>query len=221
MQFSVENVKSVSGQRGSDSVGEKKIHLRPNVSTCAQKSVTLSVFEAREGACELENTTSGELHFLILGHVCRWLLDEMSESLPKTYIHKIFASESQKDSKLAFLWPKTVDGTPKPLQGYNEFDLRHQHQAFLHRFWTISKNQFTEQGELGGAQPAISKNTSGIISAGRAKRSIAQPDDVRERFRQLKEQEKRNKKNKTVAKDIVEPLESHVWNDKKGKIMMR
>ncbi|VVB04011.1 unnamed protein product [Arabis nemorensis] len=63
LQFSVEDVKSVLGQRGPDNVGEKKIHLRPN---CAQESVTLSVFEAGEGACELENTTSssGELHFL-------------------------------------------------------------------------------------------------------------------------------------------------------------
>lgn len=35
--------------------------------------------------------------------------------------------------------------------------------------------------KLGGAQPAINENASGIISAGRAKRSIAQPDDAGER----------------------------------------
>ncbi|KFK32256.1 hypothetical protein AALP_AA6G218600 [Arabis alpina] len=62
--------------------------------------------------------------------------------------------------------------------------------------------------KLGGAQPAVNENAGGIISAGRAKRSIAQPDDAGERFRQLKEQEKRSKKNKAVAKDTVEPLES-------------
>ncbi|VVB11960.1 unnamed protein product [Arabis nemorensis] len=77
------------------------------------------------------------------------------------------------------------------------------------------------QGKLGGAQPAINKIASGIISAGRAKRSIAQLNDVRERFRQLKEKEKRSKKNKAVAKDTLEPLESHVLNEKKGKMMMR
>ncbi|CAN8247355.1 unnamed protein product [Cochlearia groenlandica] len=55
--------------------------------------------------------------------------------------------------------------------------------------------------KLGGAAPAVNENASGIISAGRAKRSIAQPDDSGERFRQLKEQEKRNRKNKAVAKD--------------------
>lgn len=53
------------GQRGPDSVGEKKILLRPNVPTCAQESATLSVSEAREGTHELEDTTSsGELHFI-------------------------------------------------------------------------------------------------------------------------------------------------------------
>uniref|UniRef100_A0A1J3E731 Asparagine synthetase domain-containing protein 1 n=1 Tax=Noccaea caerulescens TaxID=107243 RepID=A0A1J3E731_NOCCA len=65
LQFSVEDVKSVLGERGPDSVGEKKILLRPNVPTCAQESVTLSVSEAREGTHELEDTTSsGELHFI-------------------------------------------------------------------------------------------------------------------------------------------------------------
>ncbi|CAF2090534.1 unnamed protein product [Brassica napus] len=62
LQFSSEDVKSVLSQRGPDSVGEKKILLQP---TCAQEPVTLSVFEAGEGTCNLENaTTSGELHFI-------------------------------------------------------------------------------------------------------------------------------------------------------------
>ncbi|KAH0929981.1 hypothetical protein HID58_015708 [Brassica napus] len=61
--------------------------------------------------------------------------------------------------------------------------------------------------KLGGAAPAVNENASGIITAGRAKRSIAQPDDAGERFRQLKEQEKRSKKNKAVAKDTVELLD--------------
>ncbi|ESQ51366.1 hypothetical protein EUTSA_v10016643mg [Eutrema salsugineum] len=62
--------------------------------------------------------------------------------------------------------------------------------------------------KLGGAAPAVNENASGIITAGRAKRSIAQPYDAGERFRQLREQENRNKKNKAVAKDSAEPLES-------------
>ncbi|KAL1216643.1 hypothetical protein V5N11_029366 [Cardamine amara subsp. amara] len=65
LQFTVEDVKSVLSQRGPDSVGEKKIHLQPNVPTCAEESVTLSVFEDDEGTYKLGNTTSsGELHFI-------------------------------------------------------------------------------------------------------------------------------------------------------------
>lgn len=65
LQVSVEDVKSVLGQRGPDSVGEKTIHLQQNVSTCGQDSVTLSVFEASGGTYDLEETTSlGELHFI-------------------------------------------------------------------------------------------------------------------------------------------------------------
>ncbi|CAN8285507.1 unnamed protein product [Cochlearia groenlandica] len=62
--------------------------------------------------------------------------------------------------------------------------------------------------KLGGAKAAMDENASKIISAGRAKRSISQPDDSGERFRKLKEQEKRSKKNKAVAKDSAAPLES-------------
>ncbi|VVB01683.1 unnamed protein product [Arabis nemorensis] len=64
------------------------------------------------------------------------------------------------------------------------------------------KNQFIEQGELGGAQFAINENASGIIRAERAKRSIVSMMMLE------KEQEKRSKKNKVVPKDTVEPLES-------------
>ncbi|CAH8383403.1 unnamed protein product [Eruca vesicaria subsp. sativa] len=62
--FSVEDVKSSLGQRGPDSVGEKKILLQP---TCDQESVTLSVLDSTQGTYNLENTTtttSGELHFI-------------------------------------------------------------------------------------------------------------------------------------------------------------
>ncbi|KAL6626746.1 hypothetical protein ACP70R_030472 [Stipagrostis hirtigluma subsp. patula] len=51
--------------------------------------------------------------------------------------------------------------------------------------------------KMGGAKPAVSEGGSGIITAGRAKRSNAQP--AGERFRQLKEEENRRKLNKALA----------------------
>lgn len=45
--------------------------------------------------------------------------------------------------------------------------------------------------KLGGAKPAVSEDGNGIISAGRAKRSTSQPEKTGERFRQLKEEEKK------------------------------
>ncbi|OEL33283.1 Inner membrane protein ALBINO3, chloroplastic [Dichanthelium oligosanthes] len=51
--------------------------------------------------------------------------------------------------------------------------------------------------KMGGAKPVVSEGGSGIITAGRAKRSNAQP--AGERFRQLKEEENRKKPNKALA----------------------
>lgn len=51
--------------------------------------------------------------------------------------------------------------------------------------------------KMGGAKPVVSAGGSGIITAGRAKRSNAQP--AGERFRQLKEEESRKKLNKALA----------------------
>ncbi|ESQ51470.1 hypothetical protein EUTSA_v10017594mg [Eutrema salsugineum] len=53
---------------------------------------------------------------------------EFAEANPKdisfcrheSFHHRIFPSESQKDSNLASLWRKTVDGRPKPLQGSDD-----------------------------------------------------------------------------------------------------
>ncbi|XP_057488379.1 inner membrane protein PPF-1, chloroplastic-like [Actinidia eriantha] len=45
--------------------------------------------------------------------------------------------------------------------------------------------------KLGGAKPVVSENASGIISAGRAKRSGSQPAQPGDRFRQFKEEEKK------------------------------
>ncbi|PIN24362.1 Inner membrane protein translocase involved in respiratory chain assembly [Handroanthus impetiginosus] len=55
--------------------------------------------------------------------------------------------------------------------------------------------------KLGGAKPVVSENASGIISAGRAKRSGAQSERTGERFRQLKEEEKKKKISAVPADD--------------------
>ncbi|RZC78709.1 hypothetical protein C5167_002908 [Papaver somniferum] len=61
--------------------------------------------------------------------------------------------------------------------------------------------------KLGGAKPAVSENASGIISAGQAKRSTSQPSRAGERFRQLKEEEKK-KVNKALLSEDNQVLDS-------------
>ncbi|XP_015058326.1 inner membrane protein PPF-1, chloroplastic [Solanum pennellii] len=58
--------------------------------------------------------------------------------------------------------------------------------------------------KLGGAKPAVSGDAGGIISAGRAKRTTSQPEQSGERFRQLKEDEKKKKSTKALPTDKVE-----------------
>ncbi|KAK7257802.1 hypothetical protein RIF29_32037 [Crotalaria pallida] len=55
--------------------------------------------------------------------------------------------------------------------------------------------------KLGGAKPVVNENASGIITAGRAKRSG-------EKFRQLKDEEKKKKLNKALPVEEVQPLAS-------------
>ncbi|KAL1545155.1 Inner membrane protein PPF-1, chloroplastic [Salvia divinorum] len=57
--------------------------------------------------------------------------------------------------------------------------------------------------KLGGAKPAVAENASGIISAGRAKRSGAQQELMGERFKQLKEEEKKQKPSALPADDVL------------------
>lgn len=56
--------------------------------------------------------------------------------------------------------------------------------------------------KLGGAKPAVSEDGSGIISAGRAKRSFSQPAESGDRFRQLKQEEKKIKANKALPAEL-------------------
>ncbi|EEC69962.1 hypothetical protein OsI_00422 [Oryza sativa Indica Group] len=53
--------------------------------------------------------------------------------------------------------------------------------------------------KLGGAKPVVNQGGSGIITAGRAKRTSAQPAQPGERFKQLKEEESKRKGNKALA----------------------
>lgn len=62
--------------------------------------------------------------------------------------------------------------------------------------------------KLGGAKPLVNENASGIITAGRAKRSGAQPAGQGERFRKLKEEEKRNKLSQALPTEEVQTLDS-------------
>ncbi|MED6208773.1 Inner membrane protein PPF-1, chloroplastic [Stylosanthes scabra] len=62
--------------------------------------------------------------------------------------------------------------------------------------------------KLGGAQPVVDENAGGIITAGRAKRSASQPAKAGERFRQLKEDDKKKKSNKALPVEEVQPLAS-------------
>ncbi|XP_022752749.1 inner membrane protein PPF-1, chloroplastic-like [Durio zibethinus] len=77
--------------------------------------------------------------------------------------------------------------------------------------------------KLGGAKPIVDETASGIITAGRAKRSAAQPAQSGDRFRQLKEEEKKKKVSKALPTEEVQPLypasDSDVESDeeKKGK----
>lgn len=60
--------------------------------------------------------------------------------------------------------------------------------------------------KLGGAKPVVSENASGIITAGRAKRSASQTVQPGERFRKLKEEEE--KKTKALPTEDVQTLVS-------------
>ncbi|CAI0474921.1 unnamed protein product [Linum tenue] len=61
--------------------------------------------------------------------------------------------------------------------------------------------------QLGGAKPAVNADASGIITAGRAKRSVAQPAGPGERFKQLKNEEKK-RLGKALASDDSQTMDS-------------
>lgn len=58
--------------------------------------------------------------------------------------------------------------------------------------------------KLGGAKLAVDENASGIISAGRAKRLTSQTEQSGDRFRQLKQEDKKKKTSKALPAEQVE-----------------
>lgn len=79
-------------------------------------------------------------------------------------------------------------------------------------YWFVNNVLSTAQQvwlrKLGGAKPAVSENANGIITAGRAKRSGSEPDRTGDRFRQLKEEEKKKKAIKAMASEEAQTSES-------------
>ncbi|KAG2670189.1 hypothetical protein I3760_14G072500 [Carya illinoinensis] len=62
--------------------------------------------------------------------------------------------------------------------------------------------------KLGGAKPLVTENASGIITAGRAKRSASQPVQRGERFKQLKDEVENKKLNMALPTEDVQNLAS-------------
>lgn len=67
--------------------------------------------------------------------------------------------------------------------------------------------------KMGGAKPLVSENASGIISAGKAKRSASQSAQSGDRFRQLKEEETRRQASKAVSDEDFQMLASTSESD--------
>ncbi|EOY34084.1 63 kDa inner membrane family protein isoform 5 [Theobroma cacao] len=71
--------------------------------------------------------------------------------------------------------------------------------------------------KLGGAKPVVDESASGIITAGRAKRSAAQPARPGDsRFRQTKEEEKKKKVSKALPAEEVQTLDSASDSDEES-----
>ncbi|XVF68733.1 hypothetical protein PTKIN_Ptkin11bG0025300 [Pterospermum kingtungense] len=70
--------------------------------------------------------------------------------------------------------------------------------------------------KLGGAKPVVDESASGIITAGRAKRSAAQPARPGDRFRQLKEEEKKKKVSKALPAEEVQTPDSASDSDEES-----
>ncbi|XWS71704.1 hypothetical protein CRYUN_Cryun03dG0161600 [Craigia yunnanensis] len=79
----------------------------------------------------------------------------------------------------------------------------------------LSTTQQVWLRKLGGARPVVDESASGIITAGRAKRSAAQPARPGDKFRQLKEEEKK-KISKALPAEEVQTLDSASDSDEES-----
>ncbi|OWM68813.1 hypothetical protein CDL15_Pgr025000 [Punica granatum] len=66
----------------------------------------------------------------------------------------------------------------------------------------LSTSQQVWLRKLGGAKPVVNENASGIITAGRAKRAGSEPAQSGDRFRQLKEEEKKKLGKASPAENV-------------------
>ncbi|XP_065866711.1 inner membrane protein PPF-1, chloroplastic [Euphorbia lathyris] len=87
-------------------------------------------------------------------------------------------------------------------------------------YWFINNVLSTGQQvwlrKLGGAKPVVNENASGIITAGRAKRSASQPARAGDRFRQFKEEEKMKKLAKALPDEEIQTLNSVSVSDEES-----
>ncbi|XP_010253220.1 PREDICTED: inner membrane protein PPF-1, chloroplastic isoform X2 [Nelumbo nucifera] len=75
--------------------------------------------------------------------------------------------------------------------------------------------------KLGGAKPVVNENASGIISAGRAKRSTSDPVQTGDRFRQSKEEERKKKLSKALLVEEVQTMASSESDDASDEKTMK
>ncbi|KAI8013753.1 hypothetical protein LOK49_LG05G01209 [Camellia lanceoleosa] len=71
--------------------------------------------------------------------------------------------------------------------------------------------------KLGGAKPVVSENASGIISAGRAKRSGSQPAQPGDRFRKLKDEEQKKLSKAPPTDQVQTPASTDASEDGSDK----
>uniref|UniRef100_A0A803KS03 Membrane insertase YidC/Oxa/ALB C-terminal domain-containing protein n=1 Tax=Chenopodium quinoa TaxID=63459 RepID=A0A803KS03_CHEQI len=67
--------------------------------------------------------------------------------------------------------------------------------------------------KFGGAKPVVNENASGIISAGKAKRSVSQPAQIDDRSRQFKGEVRRQEMSKALPDDQASVIDSEIGSD--------
>ncbi|XP_021716176.1 inner membrane protein PPF-1, chloroplastic-like [Chenopodium quinoa] len=71
--------------------------------------------------------------------------------------------------------------------------------------------------KFGGAKPVVNENAGGIISAGKAKRSVSQPAQIDDRSRQFKGEVRRQEVSKALPDDQASVTDSEIGSDDESK----